>query len=88
MEPGGLMPHSQGLSNIVQSTHIKKMFCITSVPQVPEPLHTNGTEIHTKKFRLFLLLMKTIYCMVYRHIDRLSEVVVQIAIHTNTSNTQ
>ena len=27
-------------------THIKKRFCIISVPQVPEPLHTNAKEIH------------------------------------------
>ena len=27
-------------------THQNK-FCITSVPQVPEPVHTNGIEIHT-----------------------------------------
>ena len=27
--------------------HTSKKFCITSVPQVPEALHTNGIEIHT-----------------------------------------
>jgi hypothetical protein len=32
--------------------------------------------------------MKTTYYMVYHHTDRLSEVVVQIAIYTSTSNTQ
>ena len=25
----------------------QKTFCVTSDPQVPEPLHTNGMEIHT-----------------------------------------
>ena len=39
-------------------------------------------------FQLFLLLMKTIYCIVYHHTDRLSEVVVQIAIYTSASKTQ
>ena len=31
---------------IKRYTHENK-FCITSVPQVSEPLHTNGIEIHT-----------------------------------------
>ena len=60
---------------------LQKKYCIISVP---EPLHTNGIEIHTSNILALIIAHE----MVYYHTDGLSEVVVQIAIHTSTSNTQ
>ena len=69
-------------------THIKKSFASRRFHKFRN-LYIQMEQRSTQRtFQLFLLLMKTTYCMVYHNTDRLSEVVVQIAIHTSTSNTQ
>ena len=45
-----------------QYTHQKK-FCITSVPQVPEALHTNEIEIHTNNISALFIAFEYSACL-------------------------
>ena len=59
-------------------THIKKSFASPRFNKFRN-LHIHMEQRSTQTtFQLFLLLMKTTYCMVYHHTDRLSEVVVRL----------